>query len=118
MEDADLTWRTASYSSNGGGNCVEVAGGTRRVLIRDTQDRTGPVLRFGPAAWRSFADRVKRSLASGALQVRGRPVGAPDVRGYPGIRLVFLAGQSGARLGVDAAASRSYCAAACKVADP
>jgi len=68
MEDADLTWRTASYSSNGGGNCVEVAGGTRRVLIRDTQDRTGPVLRFAPAAWRSFADQVKRSLAREALQ--------------------------------------------------
>lgn len=67
MEDADLTWRTASYSSNGGGNCVEVAGGTRRVLVRDTQDRTGPVLRFASAAWRNFADQVKRSLASEAL---------------------------------------------------
>jgi hypothetical protein len=28
MEDADLKWRKASYSSNGGGNCVEVADGT------------------------------------------------------------------------------------------
>jgi hypothetical protein len=36
------------------------------VPVRDTQDRTGPVLRFGPAAWRRFAGQVKRSLASGA----------------------------------------------------
>jgi hypothetical protein len=65
MEDADLTWRTASYSSNGGGNCVEVAGGTRRVLVRDTQDRTGPVLVFSAVAWERFADQVRRSLAAG-----------------------------------------------------
>lgn len=65
MEDTDLKWRKASYSSNGGGNCVEVAGQTGRVLVRDTKDRTGPVLRFSPAAWRRFADRLKggRSLA-------------------------------------------------------
>ena len=99
MEDADLTWRTASYSSNGGGNCVEVAGGTRRVLVRDTQDRTGPVLRFAPAAWRSFADQVKRSLASEALQDSRTSCRSSDVRGYPGIPLVFLTGRSGARLG-------------------
>jgi hypothetical protein len=30
-----------------------------RVLIRDTKDRTGPVLAITPAAWRRFADRVK-----------------------------------------------------------
>ena len=56
----DLRWRKASYSDNGG-NCVEVADQSEagRVLVRDTKDRTGPVLRFPPAAWRSFADRVK-----------------------------------------------------------
>ena len=64
MEDTDLKWRTASYSSNGGGNCVEVADHTQSVIVRDTQDRTGPVLRFSPAAWREFADQVKRSLAA------------------------------------------------------
>jgi hypothetical protein len=31
------------------------------VLVRDTQDRTGPVLRFTPEAWRRFADLVKRA---------------------------------------------------------
>jgi long-subunit acyl-CoA synthetase (AMP-forming) len=63
MEDKiNRRWRTSSYSGNGGGNCVEVAAGGR-VLVRDSQDRAGTVLRFPPAAWREFADQVKRSLA-------------------------------------------------------
>ena len=63
MEDKiDLRWRKSSYSGNGGGNCVEVAA-DGRVLVRDSQDRAGTVLRFPPAAWRKFADQVKRSLA-------------------------------------------------------
>jgi hypothetical protein len=56
-------WRTSSYTGNGGGNCVEVADQAARVLVRDTKDRTGPVLRFTPAVWLRFADEVKRSLA-------------------------------------------------------
>ena len=60
-------WRKASYSGNGGGSCIEVADQAARVLVRDTQDRTGPVLRFTPAAWRRFADQVKRSLADSLL---------------------------------------------------
>ena len=63
MEDKiDLRWRKSSYSGNGGGNCVEVAT-HGRVLVRDSQDRAGTVLRFPPAAWRRFADQVKCSLA-------------------------------------------------------
>jgi hypothetical protein len=57
-----LNWRKASYSASNGG-CVEVGGGPGAVLVRDTQDRTGPVLRFSSGAWRKFADQVKRSLA-------------------------------------------------------
>ena len=58
-------WRKSSYSG-GEGNCVQVAGhaGSNHVLVRDTQDRTGPTLRFDSAAWQRFADQVKRSLAS------------------------------------------------------
>jgi hypothetical protein len=57
---ADVSWRKSSYSGNGGGECVEV-GNADRVLVRDTKDRTGPVLRFSPEAWRRFAAQVKRS---------------------------------------------------------
>src|SRR5690242_14700017 len=48
----NLNWRKASYSSNGGGNCVGVADHRNRVLVRDTQTRSGPVLWFSPDAWR------------------------------------------------------------------
>jgi hypothetical protein len=54
-------WRKSSYSGNGG-QCVEVAA-TDRVMVRDTKDRQGPMLRFSADAWKAFADRVKRSLA-------------------------------------------------------
>ncbi|MGH3194301.1 MAG: DUF397 domain-containing protein [Streptosporangiaceae bacterium] len=53
-------WRKSRYST-AQGNCVEVAGHGSAVLVRDTQDRVGVVLRFSPAVWRSFADRVRRS---------------------------------------------------------
>jgi hypothetical protein len=49
MEDQiNVSWRKSSYSGNGGGNCVEVADQATRVLVRDTQDRTGPVLSVHP----------------------------------------------------------------------
>jgi hypothetical protein len=60
MEDTNLTnWRKASCSSNGGANCVEVADDDSRVMVRDTKDRQGPMLRFTADAWQRFADRVK-----------------------------------------------------------
>jgi hypothetical protein len=65
MEDKIVRgWRKSSYSGNGGGNCVEVGAAAPSIAVRDTkQDGTGPVLRFPPAAWRRFADQVRRSLA-------------------------------------------------------
>jgi len=61
--ETTMNWRKSTYSSGNGGECVEVADHVNRVLVRDTKDRSGPVLRFTPSAWRRFADRVKRSLA-------------------------------------------------------
>jgi hypothetical protein len=62
MEDRiDLRWRKSSYSGNGGGNCVEVGQARRVVLVRDTQDRSGPALAVTPGAWRRFTGAVKRS---------------------------------------------------------
>jgi len=73
MSDS-LKWIKSSYSASG--NCVEVADHSNRVLVRDTKDRTGPVLRFSPAMWRRFADQLKRSLAPD-------PTGPADAcRGY------------------------------------
>ena len=65
METADLTnWRKSTYSSNGGANCVEVAN-SDIVFVRDTTDRSGPVLTFTTAAWETFAAKVKAELAPG-----------------------------------------------------
>jgi hypothetical protein len=60
MEDRNLDprWRKSSYSGNGGGNCVEV-GQADGVLVRDTQDPTGPVLTFSADAWQRFALTLK-----------------------------------------------------------
>lgn len=57
------TWRKSSFSGSQA-NCVEIAA-SGRVLVRDTKNNSGPVLRFTLAAWRKFADQVKRSLAFG-----------------------------------------------------
>jgi Domain of unknown function (DUF397) len=57
------TWRTSSYSGANGGNCVEAGVQENRfscdVLVRDTKDSVGPVLRFTPDAWRRFTGQMK-----------------------------------------------------------
>jgi uncharacterized protein DUF397 len=58
MEAIDPRWRKSSFSGNGG-NCVEVGEARCSVLVRDTQDPSGPVLRFTPAVWHRFAGQVK-----------------------------------------------------------
>ncbi|MFE9201752.1 DUF397 domain-containing protein [Micromonospora sp. NPDC007230] len=50
-------WRTSTRSS-GNGNCVEVAAVGGRIAVRDSKDRPGPVLVFGPAAWAAFVAGV------------------------------------------------------------
>jgi len=66
MTSNDVRWRKSSYSGGQGGNCIEV--GTHapsgHVLVRDTKDRHGPMLRIESEAWREFTDRVKRSLGA------------------------------------------------------
>jgi predicted secreted Zn-dependent protease len=51
----ELDWRKATASANG--NCVEVAalpeGG---VAVRDSKDRSGPVLSFTRPEWVAFLD--------------------------------------------------------------
>jgi hypothetical protein len=59
MDLKDARWRTASFSSTNGGNCVEVADNLPgRVLVRDTKDRDGGTLTFTSASWRTFVARV------------------------------------------------------------
>ncbi|MEU5169985.1 DUF397 domain-containing protein [Streptomyces mutomycini] len=47
-------WRKSSYSSDQGGNCVEVSAHPTAVHIRDSKVTDGPVLTVPPAAWAAF----------------------------------------------------------------
>jgi hypothetical protein len=52
-------WRTSSRSG-GGDNCVEVAfDADGAVGIRDSKDRTGPILEFSPTEWIAFTGGVR-----------------------------------------------------------
>jgi hypothetical protein len=57
----ELKWRTSSRS--GGGNCVEVAleQETGLVHMRDSKDRSGPVLTFDRAVFQEFIAFVKET---------------------------------------------------------
>ncbi len=59
METIDQCWRKSSYSGNGGGDCVEVGAADGAIVVRDTKDRAGAVLRFPAGKWRRFADQAK-----------------------------------------------------------
>jgi len=43
-------WRKSTYSLDNG-NCVEVRMVDNSVELRDSKDRSGPVLRFTPHEW-------------------------------------------------------------------
>ncbi|MCL2582595.1 MAG: DUF397 domain-containing protein [Streptosporangiales bacterium] len=68
MESASVgeSFRTSSYSDNGGGNCVELgqapAPAPGVVLVRDTKDRTRGSLAFPRRTWTNFTSRLRRGI--------------------------------------------------------
>ncbi len=57
-----LDWKGADWQKSGhsgDGNCVEVAFVGGAVGVRDSKDRSGPMLTFTPAEWRAFAAGVR-----------------------------------------------------------
>ncbi|WP_282700954.1 DUF397 domain-containing protein [Streptomyces sp. CC219B] len=54
MNTAALAWFKSSYSSNEGGECVEVATQPSAIHVRDSKNPTGPVLTVSPATWTAF----------------------------------------------------------------
>ena len=55
----ESNWRKSSYSGDNGGACVEIASSAEAVLVRDTTDRSGPVVTFTDDAWRTFTATIK-----------------------------------------------------------
>jgi hypothetical protein len=61
MDVTGANWRKSTKSGGNGGSCVEVADNLPgAVLVRDTKDRDGGTLAFGPDAWRAFVGLAKQ----------------------------------------------------------
>lgn len=58
LEIDDLQWRKARHSVNNGA-CVEVAPVSRQILVRDSTDRDGPVMRYSGRSWCIFVGDIK-----------------------------------------------------------
>lgn len=59
---AGVGWRISSYSTNGGGSCVEVGAlldGTGRVAVRHSHHPDGVALVVGLDTWATFLGDVK-----------------------------------------------------------
>ncbi|MEH0543960.1 DUF397 domain-containing protein [Streptomyces sp. B21-105] len=50
------TWRKSSYSSEEGGECVEVAARPGAVHVRDSKDTARAALAVQPTAWTAFVE--------------------------------------------------------------
>ncbi|MBZ9638491.1 DUF397 domain-containing protein [Streptomyces sp. PSKA30] len=50
----ESAWLRSSYSTGSGGECVEVAACSGTVHIRDSKDRTRPVLSVSSGEWTAF----------------------------------------------------------------
>jgi hypothetical protein len=60
----DDVWYKSSRSA-GANNCVEVAHGNGWTAVRDSKNKTGPVLLFTDGGWDAFlGDTVARSVHS------------------------------------------------------
>ncbi|MFE9691906.1 DUF397 domain-containing protein [Micromonospora sp. NPDC005806] len=61
---ADLTgahWRKSTRSGDNGGNCIEVADNLPGIVaVRDSKDRSGPVLVFTAGSWVGFVRALQQ----------------------------------------------------------
>jgi hypothetical protein len=53
LETNGLQWRKARRSVNNGA-CVEVAPASGQMLVRDSTNLNGPVMRYSGQSWRMF----------------------------------------------------------------
>lgn len=67
MESIPAVWCKSTFSGTNG--CVEIALVGEQVAIRDSKDRSGPVLTFSPTEWEAFLAGVR----SGEFDAPARP---------------------------------------------
>jgi hypothetical protein len=66
-----LIWRK-SRASGADGGCVEVAQSGSLVLVRDSRDRSGAVLKFTRGQWRGLVSLIKSGAADRGLILNRR----------------------------------------------
>jgi hypothetical protein len=59
----DAAWRKSRHSI-GNGECIEVAPVAQAVMVRDSVDSAGPMLRYSQRTWRAFIASTKTSDSS------------------------------------------------------
>ena len=57
MDLAGAAWRKSARSGSNG--CVEIAFLGGQIAVRDSKDRSGPVLTFAPTEWEAFLAGVR-----------------------------------------------------------
>ncbi|MEU1346539.1 DUF397 domain-containing protein [Streptomyces sp. NPDC005795] len=53
---SERAWFKSSYSTGSGGECVEVSACPGTVHVRDSKDKTGPILSVTPGGWKAFVE--------------------------------------------------------------
>lgn len=64
-EPSAWQWAKSGYSTDSGGDCVEVAVEGARILVRDSKRREGPVLVFRGTAWCGLLAGLEDPAADG-----------------------------------------------------
>jgi hypothetical protein len=54
----ELEWRKSSRCDSGA--CLEVAVIDNGILVRDSKNSAGPVLRFGRSEWNAFIEGIRQ----------------------------------------------------------
>ena len=54
LASSGIEWRKRTFSTDQGGNCVEVAGFAGQIMVRDSKNPNGPSLTFTVAEWAAF----------------------------------------------------------------